>query len=77
MRAFSMSVELPLETMSIAEKLQALEMLWASLCSDPANISSPEWHGRILEERRQRLASGESTVSEWDAAKKRLQDLGR
>jgi hypothetical protein len=72
-----MSIELPLDSMSVAEKLQAMEALWASLCSNPVDVASPEWHGRILEERRKRMASGETTVTDWSDAKKRLQDLGR
>ena len=72
-----MSIELPLETMSVAEKLQLMEAVWASLCSNPIDVSSPEWHERILAERRRRLASGQATVAEWSEARRRLQDLGR
>jgi len=72
-----MSIELPLETMSVAEKLQVMESVWASLCHKPADVVSPEWHAKILEERTRRLESGESTVSKWSDAKQRLQDLGR
>ena len=72
-----MSIELPLDTMSVAEKLQAMEAIWASLCRNPADVGSPAWHGAILAERKRRLASGESVLSDWNEAKKRLQDLGR
>lgn len=72
-----MSIELPLDTMSVAEKLEAMEAIWASLCSNPSDLSSPEWHEKILSERRQRLATGQATVSDWSEAKQRLQDLGR
>lgn len=72
-----MAIEIPLDSMSVAEKLQAIEAIWASLCTNPADVSSPEWHKEILEDRQKRLASGDATVSEWSGAKKRLQDLGR
>ena len=72
-----MAIEIPLDTMSVAEKIQALEAIWASLCVNPADVSSPEWHKEVLEDRRQRLASGDATVSDWSEAKRRLQDLGR
>ena len=72
-----MAIEIPLDTMSVAEKIQAIEAIWASLCAQPADVSSPKWHEEILEDRRQRLASGDATVSDWSEAKKRLQDLGR
>lgn len=72
-----MPIDLPLETMSVAEKIEAMEALWTSLCADPVDVISPAWHERVLEQRRQRLAEGHATVSDWADAKKRLQDLGR
>ena len=35
---------LPLEEMSVEEKLQTMEALWQSLSSDPAAVESPAWH---------------------------------
>ena len=72
-----MSTNLPLDQMTVAEKLEAMEAIWESLCRNPVNVSSPEWHGEVLAERRRRLASGETTLSDWNEAKKRLQSLGR
>lgn len=72
-----MSIELPLENMTVAEKLRVMETVWASLCAKPADVASPEWHAKILADRARRLESGEATVSKWTDAKKRLQDLGR
>ena len=63
--------------MSVAEKLEAMEAIWTSLCSKPEDVASPAWHEDVLAERKQRLASGEATVSDWGEAKKRLQDLGK
>lgn len=72
-----MSIELPLETMSVAEKLAAMETIWASLCSRPIDVTSPAWHEKVLAARDSRLKSGEATVSDWSEAKKRLQELGQ
>jgi len=72
-----MSIELPLDRMSVAEKLAAMEAIWASLCSRPVDVESPEWHEKVLADRTKRLESGEATVSEWSEAKKRLQNLGQ
>jgi hypothetical protein len=72
-----MPIEIPLDQMSVAEKLQAMEAIWNSLCVRPEDVPSPEWHGRVPAERKRRLESGEATVSDWSDAKKRLQDLGR
>jgi len=70
-----MSNELPLETMSTVEKLKVIESVWASL-DDPSALPVPEWHRTLLDERRQRLESGDVTLSSWEDAKKRLNELG-
>ena len=72
-----MSIELPLERMTVAEKLEVMEAIWESLCAQPADVPAPEWHGEVLADRKRRLETGEATVSNWDEAKKRLQDLGQ
>ena len=72
-----MSTNLPLDQMTVAEKLEAMEAIWASLCRNPADVTSPAWHEDVLAERRRRLASGETTLSDWTEAKRRLQGLGR
>jgi hypothetical protein len=72
-----MPVNLQPDNMSVAEKIEAMEVLWESLCRNPADVSSPEWHKDVLIARRARLASGEATVSDWGDAKQRLLDLGR
>jgi hypothetical protein len=72
-----MSIDLPLESMSVPEKLRIMETVWASLCNKPANFASPEWHVKVLAERARRLESGEATVSKWSDAKQRLQEWGR
>ena len=72
-----MSFDLPLENMSVAEKLRVMEAVWASLCHKPVDVASPEWHEKVLAERTRRLESGESTISKWSEAKRRLQDLGQ
>lgn len=72
-----MSIELPLNSMSVAEKLQLMETIWSSLCQNPGDVRSPEWHKEILAERTRRLENGEATVSSWDEAKTRLLKLGQ
>ncbi len=39
-----MSIELPLERMTVAEKLEVMEAIWESLSAQPADVSAPEWH---------------------------------
>ena len=63
---------LPLETMTLEEKLQAMEELWADLCRKDPHAISPEWHRDVLEEREAALARGEITYEDFDMAKARL-----
>jgi hypothetical protein len=67
-----MKLDLPLAEMSVAEKLQAMEALWADLCRRAPDETTPEWHADILAERERRLAAGEETVLDWEEAKRRL-----
>ena len=63
-----MSVVLPLESMTLAEKLEAMELLWADLSRQPAALPSPEWHRDVLLERRRGVADGTLKFLDWDAA---------
>ena len=72
-----MTVELAIESMSVAEKVRLLETVWQSLCAHPENVPSPEWHRDILEERTRRLEDGRATVATWADAKARLMKLGQ
>ncbi len=64
-----MPVTLPLHEMTLVEKLQLMEALWADLSRDADAYESPEWHGEVLEERERRIASGEARFSDWEEAK--------
>jgi hypothetical protein len=68
----SMKLELPLAEMSLAEKLAAMEALWADLARHAGELASPEWHAEILKERGRCLAAGEEEVLDWEEAKRRL-----
>ena len=72
-----MSIEIPLDSMSVAEKMEAMDPIWLSLCQKSGDVQSPEWHEEVLAERTRRLASGEATVSTWSDAKARLLKLGQ
>ena len=72
-----MSIELPLNTMTVAEKVQLLETLWDNLCRESGDVKSPDWHRAVLEERARRLESEKSTVTPWTDAKARLLKIGQ
>jgi hypothetical protein len=67
-----MKAELPLEDMSIAEKLEVMETLWADLSRRAPDQAVPAWHAEVLAERERRLAAGQESVLDWDEAKRRL-----
>lgn len=50
-----MSIELPLERMTVAEKLEAMEAIWESLSAQSTDVPAPEWHGEVLADRKRRL----------------------
>ena len=76
-KAQAMVQDIPVDSMSVAEKLQLMEEVWASLCQSTGDVQSSEWHEEVLSERRRRLEAGETKVSSWDEAKARLSKLGQ
>jgi hypothetical protein len=54
---------------SLHEKLAAMESLWEDITRTPEAIKSLAWHKDILDERRQRLADGQSQFVDWETAK--------
>jgi putative addiction module component (TIGR02574 family) len=58
--------------LSAAERLEAMEWLWASLSNDPAQVESPEWHGEILAAREAKVNAGEAQFLTLDQLKGRL-----
>jgi putative addiction module component (TIGR02574 family) len=60
---------LPLNEMTVEEKLQTMEALWQSLSADPVMIESPAWHEEELRERERKIESGEAKFVDWEKAK--------
>jgi hypothetical protein len=73
-----MSVTLPLDRVTTAEKLSAMEALWENLTRNADAYESPAWHGAwhgdVLRAREQGVAEGKDTYMDWDTAKKELRD---
>ncbi len=61
-----MSIDLPLGKMTLADKLHTMELLWADISRQPAELPSPAWHRDILEERRRLVADGKLRFLDWD-----------
>jgi hypothetical protein len=58
--------------LSTAERLQAMEWLWASLSKRSEEIESPEWHGEVLAERKAKVDSGDAQFLSVALLKERL-----
>jgi len=69
-----MEATLPLEQMTVAEKLRAMEALWADLSRNEEQFESPAWHGDVLHDREARVKSGAESFTDWETAKKQLRD---
>ena len=70
-----MSVDISLNELTTAEKLELMERLWVDLSRQPQDVPSPAWHGVMLYERREAVRQGRTTFVAWEEARKRL--LGR
>ena len=57
----------------VAERLQAMEALWISLCRDASEDQlSPAWHDDVLAARAKALDNGADPTSTWSEVKQRL-----
>jgi putative addiction module component (TIGR02574 family) len=65
-------VDLPVARLSLAQKLDLMETLWADLSRDETKVESPTWHRTVLEDRRKAFRAGKITASDWEQAKKRI-----
>ncbi len=63
---------LPLEEMTVTEKLQVMEELWSDLCCNQDQIPVPKWHKDILDRREELVKQGKAIFVDWETAKKRI-----
>lgn len=67
-----MSKPLPLDEMSIEEKLNTMETIWNDLVKNAGDVASPDWHREVLSERKRGLEDGSESVVDWDVAKEQI-----
>ena len=70
----TMRPDLPLEQMTVADKIMTMEALWDSLCRDDEQVESPLWHGEVLDQRMAALESGEVELEDLEVAKRKIRD---
>jgi len=65
-------VDLPLSKLSIAQKLDLMETIWADLTRDEKSLKSPPWHQTVLKDRAEAYAAGKVSAADWEQAKRRI-----
>ena len=68
-----MSIKLPLDEMTVQEKLAAMESLWEDLSRSPEAIESPAWHKDVLDHE-SAVNSMLDQVIAWGGALKTLRE---
>ncbi len=69
-----MAVTLPLDKISIKEKIQTMESIWEDLCKSADSMSSPPWHEKVLNEREEAVKRDEDGFIDWEKAKKNIKN---
>ena len=65
---------IPIESLTVAEKLLLMERLWEDLSKQPSNVEPPEWHGDVLAARLAAVNEGRTEFVDWNAVKERLRN---
>jgi len=61
-------------SLSIPDKLIAMEALWTSLHQTIEDSAPPEWHRELLEQRVELVRSGQAVYEDWSDVKKELRN---
>jgi len=72
-----MEISIPLEKMSVDEKIQAMETIWDDLCQKADSLSSPDWHRQILQAREAGIKEGNEEFISLVKAKEQVLKLTR
>jgi len=57
-----------LAEMSLEQKLEAMELLWADLSATPDQVDSPAWHRDELGRRREQVRQDPDRFESWNGA---------
>ena len=63
---------LPVDGMTVEEKLNAVEALWDDLCRNEQQIPIADWQKELLDERQRQIDEGKAKFSDWESTKKRI-----
>ena len=63
---------LPLDQMTLEEKLRAMEAIWRSLSKLEDQVPVSVWHKQLLDERQRQIDAGETPFVSLDEMKERV-----
>ena len=58
--------------MAVTEKALIMEELWIDLGTRSADVTVPQWHKDLLDERERLIKTGEAQFIDWQIAKKSI-----
>jgi putative addiction module component (TIGR02574 family) len=69
-----MSSSLPLDKMTVSDKIALMEQIWDDLCKEPESVPSPIWHKEVLAAREEQIKEGKAKFISLDSAKERIRN---
>lgn len=69
-----MAITIPLDQMTTAEKLLVMENIWDDLYRKVDEIPSPPWHGKVLQQREEKVKKGVEGFTNWEDAKEKIRE---
>ena len=66
-------LQLRIEKLTPAEKVELMEVLWRDMRKDEAAYETPAWHSQALDDAERLVAEDGAKFSDWDEARDRLQ----
>ena len=66
------TINLPLDEMTLEEKIQLAETIWTHIAEHHDDLPSPAWHEEVLRERQRQVDAGEVQFLSWDEAQKEI-----
>jgi hypothetical protein len=64
-----------IDEMTVAEKLQAMEILWESLARNSQSVPLPAWHGEVLAARQRQIEQGQAEFHSLDEVRQNIRNL--
>ena len=72
-----MGYHIPLNEMTIIDKLEAMERLWEDFCRSPEEFLPPAWHENVLSSREKRVGEGSAKFSTLAEVKDRIRKTSK